>query len=548
MPPLLVSSPFVCHSFWRKPLSVTLTALGLTLSTSCAIISSPKGGPVDIAPPVLDTLNSTANFQLNAQPSELVLEFDEYVVLKDASRNVILTPTPVSGKPTFVQRGRRVTVDLSEVVYRDSTTYQLQFGNTVQDLNEGNVAPGLRYVFSTGEYLDSLELRGAVTESLTAKPVIGALVGLYRSAEDTVLTKVAPDYFTTTDSSGTFLLDYLSPGRYQLAAYLDENNNYRLNEGEEELAFAEDLVTVSATAPDTSYQLQSSATFAPFRVVRGEQLYPGYLRLTLNRPAAAAMTLVEFPGEIVARIEDGDTLFVAYQPPLDSLEEVLIRFEDRTDTVALRRTISAVPPPLRARGSGQTLAGETVLAQAFNAPLMSIDLDSLTVGVDSAAYAQGMFTIDTIDRRRLLWRYPSDTVSRYAVQLLPGAVRGYFEQSNRDTVAIDLRPKRATAFGQLTLSLDSLTVGDAYIVEVLDAQGTVERSLRIDSAAATETRVLRRLPPETYTLRVTFDADRDGRYSPGDPRRRTQPERVRVYPIEQVRADWTVEQRIGLGE
>ncbi len=528
-----------------KFLPVCGLALALALG-SCAIISSPKGGLVDRTPPVLDTLNSSPNFQLDARPREFVLEFDEYVVLKEASRNVILTPTPEGGKPTFVQRGRRVTVDLSDVVYRDSTTYQLQFGNTVQDLNEGNAAPGLRYVFSTGGYLDSLTLTGAVADALTGEPAIGALVGLYRSDADTVLAKAAPDYFTKTDSSGQFLLDYLSPGTYQLAAYLDENNNYRLNEGEEDLAFAENLVTVSAAAPDTSYVLLSSATYAPFRVLRGEQLFPGYLRLTLNRPAAAAMTLVDFPGEVVARVEDGDTLFVAYTPPLDSLEEVRVSFQDRVDTVALRRTISATPPPLRARGAPGGVPGETTLVQAFSAPVASIDLDSVTVAVDSTADAKGRFEVSPEDARQLLWRYPVDTVSGYAVRLLPGALRGFFGERNADTVAIDLRPRRATEFGQLTLTLDSLTAGAAYVLEVLGPRGDVERTLRIDSAAVTETRVLRRLPPETYTLRVTDDADRDGRYSPGDPRRRTQPERVRVYPIEQVRADWTVEQRVGL--
>lgn len=524
-----------------------LPALALALVTGgCAIISSPKGGLVDRTPPVLDTLISTANFQLNARPTELVLEFDEYVVLKEASRNVILTPTPESGKPTFVQRGRRVTVDFSEVVFRDSTTYQLQFGNTVRDLNEANVAPDLRYVFSTGGYLDSLRLTGAVSDALTGEPVIGALVGLYRSDADTVLAKAAPDYFTKTDSSGLFLLDYLSPGVYQLAAYLDDDNNYRLNEGEEDLAFAENLVTVSAAAPDTSYVLLSSATYAPFRVLRGEQLYPGYLRLTLNRPAAKAMTLPEFPGDIVARVEDGDTLFVSYVPALDSLAKVLVGFEDRIDTVTLRRTISARPPSILAQGPSLAEIGETAVAQAFNVPLASIDPDSITVVVDSAAYAKGTFAIDRANPRRLLWRYPVDTVRGYAVRLLPGALRGFHDERNADTIAIDFRPKRGTDFGQLTLTLDSLTAGDAYVLEVLTARGDIERTLRIDSAAVTETRLLRRLPPETYSLRITLDADRDGRYSPGDPRRRTQPERVRVYAIEQVRADWTVEQRIVL--
>ena len=128
--------------------------------------------------------------------------------------------------------------------------------------------------------------------------------------------------------------------------------------------------------------------------------------------------------------------------------------------------------------------------------------------------------------------------------MLPGALRGFHGARNVDTFRLSLQPRAASKFGEVTLTLDSLERGEAYVVEVLTERGEVERTLRITAADSSEVRVIRRLAPGTFQIRVTDDADRDGRYTPGDPRRRTQPERVRVYPLEQVRADWTVEQVI----
>ena len=529
------------------PFAVLATAaLGLLIA-SCAIISNPRGGLVDERGPVLDTLESSPNFLLGARPEEIVLTFDEYVVLEDATRNVVLTPTPLSGKPAFVQRARRVTVDLSEVEYRDSTTYQLQFGDAIQDLNEGNPAEALRYVFSTGTYLDSLTLRGRVVDALTGEPVIGALAGLYRSPADTALTRTAPDYFARADSSGRFLLDYLSPGTYQLAAYDDANANYRLNEGEEALAFLPEPVTVAAGASDTTYALVSSATYAPLRTLRGEQLHPGYLRLTLNRPAEDAEIIVEgVPGETLLRFADADTLFLAYAPPVDTLAELLLRRDGLVDSVRLRRLVADVAPDIVPQGRQRPVPGAAAQSFGFNVPLAGVNPDSIRVLIDSAEVAKGSFGVSPTDPRRLRWDYPSDTLQGYELLLGPGALTGLHGERNVTPDTFRLSPKRATDFGELTLTFafDSSSVGRDYVAEVLSEDGTPERTLVLTQADTAVTLVLNRLPPGTYTVRLTDDVDGNQRYSPGDPRRKTLPERVRTYAIEQVRADWTLEQRI----
>ena len=567
---------------------------------ACAIVSTPQGGPLDRTGPALDTLASSPNFQLGYRPETIELTFDEYVVLRNATRDVVLTPTPAAGRPSFRQRGRRVTVDFTDVTFRDSTTYQLQFGNAIQDLNEGNPAADLRYVWSTGEFLDSLTVGGRVVAALDATPLPGALVGLYRDLSDTALTRAAPDYFARADSTGRFALDYLAPGRYQVAALADDNGNFRLNQGTEAVAFLEAPVVLAPGRPVEPLLLRASVELAPLRVVRAEQLYPGLVRLTLNRAAAPGIEVEGLPGRVVARYETADSLSVAYEPPLDSLAQLVIRYRGEVDTARFRKTVSAVPPPLAPRGQARALPGEPGLAFEFSDGLAAIDPTAIAVTVDSTPVGSGTFAIDSTDRRRLLWRYPSDTVRAYGLAFAPDALQGFAGQTLRDTFRLTVSPRRAREYGELTLALESLRRDVGYSFELVDGQGAVERRLRlqaasatdpdidtpvppagVDSAGTSEPRpadtpprdslaqtpsppsdslsatqgrdyrsvrwVVARIPPGAYELAITVDTDGDGRYSVGDRRLGRQPERVVRIPLEQVRADWTLEQRVAVG-
>ena len=528
-----------------RPLATLLTA---ALLQACAIVGRPDGGPLDRTPPVLDTLASTPNFQTDARPERLTLLFDEYVQLSNASRDIVLTPTPEEGRPRYRQRGREVEVDLSEVTLRDSTTYQLQFGEAVQDFNEGNPAAGLKYVFSTGSFLDSLEVRGTAVVNETGEPAIGALVALYRTPSDTALQRSAPDYFARADSSGDFRLDYLAAGAYQLAAYADENGNYRLEAGAEAVAFLDALVGVRPGRPDTAYRLVLSDERAPLVVLRAEQYFPGLVRATLNQPVPPEATVRGAPGPALATYRTADTLFLAYDPTADTLAadtlaEVVVALEGEVDTARLRKTVREAAPGLRVEGrAAEAVAGERAVTFAFNLPLDTFDASRIAIAVDSAAYPRpGAWSRDPDgDPRRLRWVPPSDTVAAYEVAWLAGALTDAFGNRNADTLASTVRPRRAAEFGEVDLALAGLDTSSNYVLELLDAGGAVERAVRLPPG---RDRVrLARVAGGDYTVRLVEDRNADGRYSPGDRRLGRQPERVTAFPLQKVQPDWIVEE------
>ena len=520
----------------------------LALLEACAIVGRPDGGPVDETPPVLDSVASTANFQTDFRPAELVLVFDEYVQLKNASRDIVLTPTPESGRPSYRQRGREVRVDFEDVALRDSTTYQLQFGEAVQDFNEGNPARGLKYVFSTGGALDSLVVEGSALVNESGEPAAGALVALYRTDSDTALQRSTPDYFTRADSGGRYRLDYLAAGDYQLAAYADDNANLRLDAGAEAVAFRDSLIAVRPGRPDTSYRLVLSAERAPLIVLRAEQYFPGLVRATLNQPAPPEATVAGLPGELLATYQSADTLFAAYAIgtdtlAADTLAEVVVELEGEIDTVRLRATVRDAPPALRLAGrQAEIVAGELAYEFVANLPLAGFDASRIGVTVDSAAYpTPGEWALSPGgDPRRLRWAPPSDTVAAYAITWLPGALADVFGGSNRDTLSAVVRPQRATDFGEVDLTLRGLDTSLAYVLELLDAGGAIERTVRLPPKRDRVS--LARVAGGDYTVRVVEDLNEDGRYTPGDRRLGRQPERLTAFPLQKVQPDWRVEE------
>ena len=99
---------------------------------------------------------------------EFVIHFDEYVKVKDADNNILVSP-PMKQKPEYKTKGRGIVVKLRDTL-RANTTYLFQFKEAIVDFNEGNALPSYEYVFSTGSSIDSMTLRGTVADAFSRKP------------------------------------------------------------------------------------------------------------------------------------------------------------------------------------------------------------------------------------------------------------------------------------------------------------------------------------------------------------------------------------------
>lgn len=220
----------------------------------CANIIPPSGGPRDTLPPMLlDAAppDSARGFNNN----EIVFTFDEYVDIQNVQQNLIVSPTPKIF-PVVTNKLRTITVRLKDTL-EPNTTYSLNFGKAIKDVNEGNVAKDFTYIFSTGNYIDSLTLAGRVILAETGKTDSTMIAMLHVSPRDSAVITDNPRYITRLDSSGRFLFRNLPAGTFYLYAIKDESTLRRYLKESQLFAFAEEPVVVSQeTEPVLLYAYQ----------------------------------------------------------------------------------------------------------------------------------------------------------------------------------------------------------------------------------------------------------------------------------------------------
>lgn len=240
--------------------------------SGCANMIPPSGGPRDSLPPLM-VRAAPADSTLNFNTKTIELTFDEYIELQNLQENLLISPTP-ENNPLVESKLRTLTVK-----FRDdpepNTTYSLNFGNAIKDVNEGNTLSNFTYIFSTGAVLDSLELTGRVVLAETGGIDSTLIVMLHRNGDDSALVKEKPRYVTRLDGKGNFHFRNLPAGTFYLYALKDEGGTKRYFNTEQLFAFSDSSISVEDnSSPLTLYAFaskrnQPTATTFSFGGARG---------------------------------------------------------------------------------------------------------------------------------------------------------------------------------------------------------------------------------------------------------------------------------------
>lgn len=212
----------------------------------CAQIGAPTGGPKDTLAPVLVKAtpeNKTIQFKGN----KVVLSFDEYIDLQDLPSNLLISPVQ-KYSPVIAYNLKTITVKFKDTL-APNTTYSLNFGNAIKDINEGNLLKNFNYVFSTGDYIDSFELKGKVLLAETGKVDSTILVLLYRNSPDTAVQHRKPDYTARLKGDGSFQFNYLPADQFSIYALKDGDGNKYYNAKSEIFGFSNDNVNINSNNP-----------------------------------------------------------------------------------------------------------------------------------------------------------------------------------------------------------------------------------------------------------------------------------------------------------
>lgn len=510
---------------------------GLFFLAACANVVPPTGGAKDAKPPEL-VLATPAQGSLFFKERYIKLEFDEYIKLQSKT-NIRFTPA-LEGKAEFSERYNAVYIDLGPDSLRSNTTYTINFGDELKDLNENNKLVNFRYVFSTGAYLDSLNFQGVVLDAEKKSPVEGVLIALYpEDYGDSAIYLRKPFYYMKTDKQGAFSLENMKAGRYFFLAFDDKDNNllYKVSEA---VAFTDSIVILDTLFRKPLELMLFEDLKANRRILEKRSPSPGQVRFGFSsRPDTLEVRLLDSLDVPLVQYADADT-FVVFHQGLDADSLFFeLRYDERIDTIKINNRKQGDKPwvmtQLRLLPKNQPSVIEPLRLKA-NRPLSRFDTSMVRWKVDTT---QGLkipfeWKLDGV----LLEIKPDLQASRrYEIFIEQGALQDWHDQPV-DSFRFSFSSVSLEAFGDLLIEdTDSLPEGITHL-QLLDDQLNVLRTLPL---VAGEQIKIEKLRPTAYKIRLLADENGNKKYDSGSIVLRRQPEQL-WYLAEKIslRANWEV--------
>jgi len=311
-------------------LFLSLTIVSMLGNSSCANIVPPLGGPRDTLPPRLISVvprDNSLNFVIkDVKNNKIVFNFDEYIDPKDVRTELIVSPVPKL-EPIVNAKLRTLTVRLKDTL-QPNTTYSLDFGKAIRDVNEGNILKNFTYTFSTGKYLDSMEFSGNVIVAETGKVDSTLIVILHKSLDDSAVVKERPRYMTRVDTTGRFRFRHLEPGTYAVYSMKDEGGTRRYISKGQLFGFADSPVIIHQGTPSVSlYVFTEKADVKPSsKSSTGSK--PGQAAKQTDKEKEKDKRLQFQTNLSNGEFDVLDTFRILFPNPLKEFETSRIRFTD----------------------------------------------------------------------------------------------------------------------------------------------------------------------------------------------------------------------------
>ena len=506
----------------------------------CARRGTPTGGPKDTIPPVLIKA-IPAMETINFKEKQIKIYFDEYIKLKDVNQKLVISPpqktnpilTPVGTASKFINIKILDTLDAN-------TTYSFNFGNSIVDNNEENKLGNFKYVFSTGTYIDSLNLAGEVTDPMMKKTIKGIDVMLYEynaSYTDSVIYKQKPRYIANTLDSTLFELTNLRAGKYLLIALKDANNNKIYNPEIDKIGFIKDTLTIPT---DQKYNFTIFKEIPKLKVFRPKEISKGRIQFGFEGKATDLNIelLTQKPSDFKSQIvyEKGkDTLNYWYTPyEADSLT-FLVTKNDYTEKFTLRPRSSKIDSLKVAQNATGTLHLIDTFSIATNTPIANFDRSKIKITTKDSTLVDFKETLSK-SKTKLTLSFDKKHNTDYNFEFSSKAITDIFGLSN-DSIVYKLKTKAPEDYGIINIDLLS-TKNTALIVELLNEKDVLIRLIKIDKPQKVSFNLL---SPGNYGLRVTIDKNNNGIWDTGSFFDKRQPEVVKYFDKKiELRANWDV--------
>jgi uncharacterized protein (DUF2141 family) len=530
--------------------------LSLLAFCSCAKRGSISGGLKDTLAPVLK-ICLPKNYTTNFSTKTVQFTFDEYVKLKNVNKQLIISP-PLKYQPEITPSTASKTITLKiKDTLAPNTTYSFNFGESIQDNNEGNPLSQFKFLCSTGSYIDSLAIKGTIADAHNTKTDHFVSVMLYEANEkytDSIVFKENPRYVTNTlDSATTFELEHLKAGKYLLVALKDENSNYRFNPKEDKIGFHQQFITVPT---DSVFNLKLFKEVPANKTVKASQASANRLLLGYEGEPNQIKVSLTKAGEnypvLLSKFPKKDSIQIWHKPikwstktkedkaKIDSISMDVTNSNDRKNFVVKLKGLKVDSLSIKPIFSG-VLPLKNEFEMETSTPIVKWDASKISIKRKDST--QVAFTVSNDSwNQKITLAFAKEPLEKYRIQLMPGALLDFMEQTN-DTLDYKVETKNTSEYGNLQLTITNAK-RFPLLVELLDKSGEVLEQAVLASPQPLPFALIK---PEKYTLRVIYDDNQNKVWDAGNFLAKRQSEEVFYFPKEiDVRANWDVEQLVNL--
>ena len=520
----------------------------------CASSGTLGGGPEDKQPPKLVLNESTKQELTNYNGQEIELVFDEYIELKNASKEIHVSP-PLTYRLLTKVRGKTLTLSLNEKEeLKKDVTYIINMGQSIVDFRAGNVLSNFRYVFSTGDKIDSLSLSGKVVNFLTNKPVENATVMLYNILEDSIVIKEKPYYLIKTDKEGNFKLENLKQDSFRIYAITDANNNYTYNSSSDGIGFLSDDIFL-----DTIFQkveIKLSEPNPPLRLLRTLE-FPKNVQFVFSKQLESIPEYEIVPDINVWERLSEDTLKLYNNSTVDSFTVQLNGIDTFTvynDTSLVQGNYNLLPSPkiLRLGDSIIYEAGSPLLEIASNEGISILKRVTPTVS-DSITNDSTILDENQADNNMLTYQLSNNTKEgkimlssewepgRYDIVVPDSFFVDIFGRQN-DTLKHVVNCLFEDELSTVNLKIQNLDSTRTYVIEIKFSSDNIFQEI-VENSDSLDFR-FERLIPASYEVKIIEDLNKNGIWDGPNIIGRLQPEPLMIQQFEAPKANWEIEETI----
>lgn len=522
----------------------------LSLVSNCARTGRPDGGPKDAEAPLFVTSNppyKTVKFDKKL----IKINFNEFITLKDLNKQLVVSP-PMKNPPLISPQGspsKEIKIQILDTL-QENTTYIFNFGNAVQDNNEGNLLENFKYVFSTGNYIDSLTTSGTINDAVLQESPRNVNVLLYRidtSYTDSIVFKKKPNYITNTLDTTHFNFTNLKDGKYFMMALKEEVSDYIFNPKRDKIGFLLDTISLPKDSiiskPITLFKEEQ-----PYKFVRGREISKGKLQFAFE----GAQT--DMKVQVQSKVPESFKSISRFEKNKDSLNYWFTPFEaDSLNFIVTNKTISDTIT-VRLRKEKQDSLQITISPKSIlhfrdtlfigsNNPIVKIDTSKISL-FDKDTLSINYSTFISEKENKIGVIFDKNPSQKYVFTALKDAFEDIYSFKN-DSLSVNLNTKQLDDYGKITLTINNVR-NQNLIIELLSGKQQEELVER-QYTNTTKTIVFDLLEPKKYTFRVLIDSNKNNKWDTGNFLKKQFPEKI-IYFKElsnfELRANYFLEETI----